>query len=208
MRVAIINYGMGNLGSVLRAFQELGTRPFIAEKPNLLRNADKIVLPGVGSFAEGASNLDSGGWSDEIKRLVREQGRPFLGICLGMQLLASHGCEGGDSLGLDLIPGEVLRLDNLGCSLRIPHVGWNSVAPTAIQSGLFKNIPCGTDFYFVHSYCFVPTCNSHILAYTDYGVPLAAAVGYGPVFGTQFHPEKSSKAGFKLLRNFLEFDVC
>ena len=208
MKVAIIDYSMGNLGSVSRALIELGTQAYIAESPDRLKAADRIVLPGVGSFADGMACLGAGGWTEAIRHQVFEKNKPLLGICLGMQLLASAGTEGGDLPGLGFISGQVVRLDLLGCRLRIPHVGWNSITLSPANHGLFAGIPSGTDFYFVHSYAFRPVREEQVLAYTDYDIPVVAAVGGGHVFGTQFHPEKSSRSGFRVLRNFLDFRSC
>lgn len=207
MKVAIVDYGMGNLGSVRRALAELGVDSFIAGHPDQLAAADRMILPGVGSFSDGMAQLAQGGWCEQIRRQTLEFSKPLLGICLGMQLLASRGNEGGLSQGLDLIPGEVSRLDTLGCALRIPHVGWNAISRTG-DDELFSGIPDGTDFYFVHSYAFRPVSQKQTLAHTDYGIQVVAAVGSGNILGTQFHPEKSSKAGFRLLRNFLERKPC
>jgi glutamine amidotransferase len=154
------------------------------------------------------AHLRTHGWPEEINRQVNELGKPILGICLGMQLLAGRGTEGADTPGLNLIPGEVVRLDQIGCKLRIPHVGWNSIALPSPVAPLFSRIPDGTDFYFVHSYAFRPFYDEHVLAWTAYGTRVTAAIGVGHVFGTQFHPEKSSKAGFQLLRNFLMLKSC
>jgi glutamine amidotransferase len=203
MRVAVIDYGMGNLGSVTRAFRELGATAYIAERPALLEMASCIVLPGVGSFADGMTRLIDGGWVDEIRNQVSERAKPLLGICLGMQLLATEGSEGGHTKGLDLVPGHVERLDALGCTLRIPHVGWNSINVVDDRHGALSGIPSGTDFYFVHSYAYVPADERHVLAQVEYDVPVAAAIGCGLILGTQFHPEKSSRAGFRVLGNFL-----
>lgn len=207
MKVAIINYGVGNLGSVRRAFEELGAEPVIAHTPSALYEVDRIVLPGVGAFREGMAHLNSGGWSEALREVVGEQGKPMLGICLGMQLLASEGHENGITPGLGLIPGQVRRLDKLGCELRIPHVGWNEVCHDG-SDVLFKGIPDESDFYFVHSYAFVPDDAGYLLASVPYDVNLAAAVRRGHVFGCQFHPEKSSKAGRRLLRNFMSYSPC
>ena len=203
MTTAIVDYGMGNLGSVTRALAELGADAFIAENPGQLPMADRLILPGVGSFVDGMANLAEHNWVEPIREHVRA-GKPVLGICLGMQLLASSGSEGGEHAGLDLIPGKVNRLDILGCSQRIPHVGWNNVRLAAETSGLFAGIPNGTDFYFVHSFAFQATDTCNVLADVEYGIPFPAAIARDNVFGTQFHPEKSSKAGFRLLKNFLE----
>ncbi len=206
MKVAIINYGMGNLGSVRRALAELHAEAFIADHPGALWDAQHIVLPGVGSFAEGSARLHADGWDEALRKQVIEHRKPILGICLGMQLLASQGEEGGSSRGLNLIPGKVARLDTLGCRERVPHAGWNDVEVVSTHP-LFAHIGNETDFYFVHSYVFCAQ-PEHVLATCKYGVSFAAAVGEGHVFGTQFHPEKSSKAGHRLLRNFLEYGSC
>lgn len=207
MKVAIVNYGMGNLGSVRRAFDDLGARTFIAEHPTGLYEADRIVLPGVGAFSEGMSRLRAGGWTDALDRLVRDGGRPLLGICLGMQMLADSGDEGGRRPGLGLIGGDVLHLEALGCRLRIPHVGWNEIS-FIDREPLFDHIPQRSDFYFVHSYVFRTHRPEHVIATTDYGVPVVAAVRDRQVLGTQFHPEKSSRAGRQVLRNFLDLTPC
>lgn len=207
MKVAIVNYGMGNLGSVRRALEDLGVDTFIAEQPLALFEANRIVLPGVGAFTEGMARLQELGWVAAMQRLVRTERRPLLGICLGMQMLASTGEEGGNTAGLDLIAGRVRRLNELGCSLRIPHVGWNDVAFSE-GDPLFAHVPQHSDFYFVHSYAFEATQPENVSASTTYGTTFAAAVRHENVFGTQFHPEKSSKVGRQLLRNFLEYVAC
>lgn len=207
MKIAIVNYGMGNLSSVHRAFEDLGVDPLIANHPSALYDANRIVLPGVGAFTEGMAHLHQGGWVEALRELVGEHGKPMLGICLGMQMLADEGYEGGVTSGLGLIPGQVRRLDELGCTLRIPHVGWNEVNLIG-ESLFFKDVPSGTDFYFVHSYAFVPEQREHLLACASYDVELTAVVRRKHVFGCQFHPEKSSKAGRLLLRNFLNYSSC
>jgi glutamine amidotransferase len=207
MKVAVIDYGMGNLGSVRRALAELGVETIIARQPEELASADKLVLPGVGSFSDGMAQLTKHGWAAAIREETGS-GKPLLGICLGMQLLASRGTEGGNNAGLDLVPGEVKRLDALGSDQRIPHVGWNNIQLRGQSQELFAGISSGTDFYFVHSFAFEETDPHDVIAKVDYGVSLTAAIARGPVFGTQFHPEKSSKAGFRLLRNFLDFQPC
>lgn len=207
MKVGIVSYGMGNLGSVRRALEDLGVAPFVAEHPAALFEANRIVLPGVGAFAEGMAHLRAGGWVGALHHQVREAGKPLLGICLGMQVLADGGDEGGPADGLALVPGRVRRLDALGCALRIPHVGWNDVA-FAAGDPLFRDVAQATDFYFVHSFAFDAARPDDVCASTEYGVRLTAAVHAGNVFGVQFHPEKSSRAGRRLLRNFLEYVPC
>ena len=214
MRVGIIDYGIGNLGSVMRALQELSVKPVLINRAIDLKNVDSLILPGVGSFADCAKLLDDGGWIEALRDEVQIGIKPLLGICLGMQLLASSSMEGfkdnGDygTPGLGFIPGRVENLRTLGCSLRIPHVGWNEVTIHSEAGGLFDGIPNGTDFYFVHSYAFVPENPSHVLASTIYDIAVTAAVKSGHIWGTQFHPEKSSRAGFRVLRNFIEHSKC
>lgn len=211
MKVAIIDYGMGNLGSVRRALEQLGAEADIADDPAQLDNADRIILPGVGSFADGMRHLQRDGWSEALLRLAGE-GRPLLGICLGMQLLASAGSEHGEHAGLGLVPGRVVHLDTMGCQERIPHVGWNDIRVCPREgnpaAALFDGIGDGTDFYFVHSFAFQAEQAGDVLAQVQYGIPVTAAVGRGRVMGTQFHPEKSSRAGFRILQNFLEYQAC
>jgi imidazole glycerol-phosphate synthase subunit HisH len=207
VKVGIVNYGMGNLGSVRRALEELGADAFIADHPVALFDAQRVILPGVGSFTEGMARLNEGGWSEMLRKLVLVERRPLLGICLGMQMLAGQGEEGGDIAGLQLIEGRVVRLDKLGCKLRIPHVGWNDVSLSS-ECPLFNHIPAHSDFYFVHSFALHTTLAHEAIATTSYGIDVVAAVRRGNVFGTQFHPEKSSKAGRQLLRNYLEYVPC
>jgi len=211
MKIGIIDYGVGNLASVKRALDELSNTPLLINRAIDAHNADALILPGVGSFTDCMQILDSGGWSDVIREEVLIFKKPLLGICLGMQLLADSGEEGADqeksTKGLGLVPGKVVSLYGLGCKERVPHVGWNSVSSTQ-ENSLFCGIPSGTDFYFVHSYAFVPDNPCYLLATVDYGITVAAAVGYNHVWGTQFHPEKSSKAGFQILKNFVERPLC
>jgi imidazole glycerol-phosphate synthase subunit HisH len=202
MKVGVVNYGLNNINSVRRALADLRAEVIVAERPDALLGADRVVLPGVGAFGEAMARLHADGWVEALRQKT-DEGTPLLGICLGMQLLATMSEENGPTDGLDLIPGRVRRLDALGCSLRIPHVGWNEVR-IHDDARLFGRIPQATDFYFVHSYAFEPDEADTVCATTDYGTSLAAAVQKGRVFGTQFHPEKSSTAGRQVLRNFLD----
>ncbi|WP_293751046.1 imidazole glycerol phosphate synthase subunit HisH [uncultured Paraglaciecola sp.] len=204
MKVAIINYGMGNLGSVRRAFEDLGAETIIASTPDDLLKVDKIVLPGVGAFTQGMARLSAEGWVPALHNAVINRKTPILGICLGMQMLATQGYEGGQTEGLGFIPGEIQKLDNLGCKLRLPHVGWNEVYYPSVGE-IFACINSATDFYFVHSYAFVPDSEEYIRAIVNYGTEIVAAIQKSHIFGCQFHPEKSSKAGRQLLKNFLNY---
>lgn len=212
MKVGIIDYGSGNLASVARALEVVGASPFLVNHPTDLPSCDALILPGVGSFAECSALLNKDGWTTALRDEVLGKDRFLLGLCVGMQILADSSTEGAapdDTVpGLGLIPGQVKHLTDLGCTNRVPHVGWNGIFRGQNEDPLIKNIPDGTDFYFVHSYAFVAECADDISATTDYGIPLTAAVHRGHIWGTQFHPEKSSRAGFQLLRDFIEAVKC
>jgi imidazole glycerol-phosphate synthase subunit HisH len=202
MKVAVVSYGVNNISSVRRALTDLGADVVVADRPAALEAASHVILPGVGAFAEAMGRLREGGWLEGLRRHVVDANKPLLGICLGMQLLGTVSEENGLTDGLGLVAGRVRRLDTLGCTLRIPHVGWNEVRFDA-SARLFTQIPQETDFYFVHSYALVPDTPAAACASTEYGARLIAAVQQGRVFGTQFHPEKSSRAGRQILSNFL-----
>jgi glutamine amidotransferase len=207
MKIAIVNLDIGNLGSVRRAFEDLGAEVFIADDPAAICDADRIVLPGVGAFSEGMTRLENSGWSGALNNAVLQQRKPLLGICLGMHLLATNGHEGGETKGLGFIPGNVWRLDAMGCSLRIPHMGWNEVRYQKSDT-LVDGIPDLSDFYFVHSYAFALDNQDDLIATAPYDCEVAAIVRHDNIFGCQFHPEKSSKAGRRLLKNFMEHPAC
>jgi len=199
--VAIINYGLGNLRSVYNAIQFVGGEAFIAAKPEELRNASHIILPGVGAFGDGIGILNDNGWTGEIVRQASEEGKPFLGICLGMQLLARKGTEHGDFDGLGLIDGTVIKLETGDRTLRVPHIGWNTVKidrPGKMYEGIES-----ADCYFVHSYVLETTDRNVISGTSHHGHDFVASVEYGNVWGTQFHPEKSQKPGLRILKNFV-----
>lgn len=201
MNVLVINYGMGNLGSVRRAFEECGANVLVSEDPADIADAERIVLPGVGAFPDAMARLNATGWPTPLRAALENPGVHLLGICLGMQLLADKGHEGSETPGLGLVHGEVTRFVPPNGE-RVPHIGWNEVRPTQ-PSPLLAGIPSGTDFYFVHSYHFRAAQPETVLATTPYCGEFAAVVGAGNVVGAQFHPEKSSRPGFQLLRNFL-----
>lgn len=214
MKVGVVDYGVGNIGSIARALDELRVRPVIVDRAADLHVMDCMILPGVGNFSDCASLLRAGGWMSALRDEVLGHGRPLLGVCVGMQLLADSSTEGVDQQssqstpGLGLVPGRVKHLRELGCTFRIPHVGWNAVVRTPHAGSLFEGISDGTDFYFVHSYALVADDAQDVLATTDYGTAIPAAVRHGRVWGTQFHPEKSSRAGFRLLGNFIAGPQC
>lgn len=212
MKVGVIDYGVGNTGSVLRALEEVRVTPVLVDRAVDLHAVDCLILPGVGNFADCMTLLAAGGWPEAIRDEVLAHGRPLLGVCLGMQLLAHESAEGarpGETVrGLGLLGGAVKHLRALGCGERVPHVGWNQVNHSPHAGHLFRGIPSGTDFYFVHSYAFEADDRGTVLATTDYGTEVTAAVGGGHVWGTQFHPEKSSRAGLQLLRNFIMGPMC
>jgi len=212
MSVGIIDYGVGNLGSVLSALEALSAEPVLISRPVDMHTTDCLILPGVGNYADCARMLNDGGWINALREQVLVYGRPLLGICVGMQLLADSSAEGaapGEVIpGLGLIPGKVQHLRSLGCNLRVPHVGWNGITRVNSDDQLLSGIPDDTDFYFVHSYAFNAQNPKDVLAQTDYGVPVSAVIRRGRIWGTQFHPEKSSRAGLRLLKNFIQGSGC
>lgn len=196
--IAIIDYRMGNLRSVQKGFEHAGVSDVVVtDDPATIERADGIVLPGVGAFRDAAANLKMSG-VESIMRHKVGGGTPFLGICLGMQLLADIGREDGEWTGLGLVHGDCERLPG---GVKIPHIGWNTVEYPR-DSALFDGIDESTAFYFVHSYRLKPADDSVVIGSTEYGVRFAAAVGTGNIFAVQFHPEKSSAAGLRLLGNF------
>ena len=208
MRVLVVDYGMSNLGSIRRALEECGGDVTISQTPSALTDASSVVLPGVGAFGDGARRLRESGWREALHASVG-RGIPLLGICLGMQLLATRGFEGEESEGLDIIPGEVRRMIPLTPGERLPHVGWNELrkTPEGERSPLLAGIPDASDFYFVHSYHFAPESISDTAARTPYCGGFSSVLARGRCFGVQFHPEKSGHYGFQLLRNFLSVGV-
>ncbi len=201
MSVAIINYELGNLRSVQNAIEFIGGDAFIASSPSELDNASHIILPGVGAFGEGIAILNKHGWSDAIKEQALTKAKPFLGICLGMQLLATSGTEHGFHNGLGLIDGTVNKLEPNDKSIYVPHIGWNLVT-TKKHSKMYENIE-NSDYYFVHSYALEPNDKNIINGTCNHGQDFVASIEAGNIWGAQFHPEKSQKSGLQLLTNFI-----
>ena len=197
--LAVVDYGMGNVRSVLNALDAVGVRTTLAATPAALASADRIVLPGVGAFSEAMQRLRDRGLVDALHENVMVRKKPFLGVCLGMQLVADISFEHGEHRGLGWVPGRVSRLEPDG-ALRVPHVGWNSVAPA--RSRLLSG--GAADFYFVHAYQVQPTDPGVVTGTCEYGGAVTAMIEQDNVFGTQFHPEKSQQSGLALLRAFAE----
>lgn len=196
-QIAIIDYGMGNLRSVQKGFEHAGVDVVVTSDPDVVEGAGGIVLPGVGAYRDAAAELRDSGLRGLVVRAI-DNGVPFLGICLGMQLLADVGLEDGEWEGLGVLGGTSERLP---AGVKVPHIGWNTVAYPR-ESRLFADIPENTAFYFVHSYHLKPATTDAIIGTATYGVDFAAAVERDNVMAVQFHPEKSSSAGLALLGNF------
>jgi len=195
----IVDYGMGNLLSVEKAFVHLGHPVTVTSDPGVVEQADKLVLPGVGAFGACMANLRAAGLVDPIKEHIAS-GKPFLGICLGLQVLFERSREQGDHAGLGILPGEVVRFADYP-GLRIPHMGWNEIHIRR-SAPVLADIPEGTRMYFVHSYYAAPANEDDVAVTTEHGQSFCAAVWRDNLFASQFHPEKSSHAGLRLLDNF------
>jgi imidazole glycerol-phosphate synthase subunit HisH len=214
MSVAIVDYGSGNLHSAAKAFEraakdlDIGQPIIVTRDPDVVAGADRVVLPGVGAFADCRRGLDAvDGMTAALDEAVRKKGRPFFGICVGMQLLAERGLEYEVTEGLGWIAGEVDRITPSDPSLKIPHMGWNTlnvIRPHPLLEGLPLG-PEGRHAYFVHSYALKPSRRADLVADADYGGAVTAIVARENVFGTQFHPEKSQKFGLALIANFLKW---
>jgi glutamine amidotransferase len=204
--IAIVDYGMGNLRSVQKGFEKIGSQAIITADPRTLLEAEKIVLPGVGAFRDCMRNLEQGGFVEPLLRVIRE-GRPFLGICVGMQLLFTDSVEFGLYRGLDVIPGHVLRFPE-GMrqgdeELKVPHMGWNQLSFKQ-RPPVCAGIDDAANVYFVHSYYVRPDDPAVVAATTNYGIEFCAAVWKDNIVATQFHPEKSQDVGLRILKNFAE----
>ena len=198
--IAVVNYGLGNLHSVQKALAHVGGEAVITADPQTILEAEKVVLPGVGAFADGMRGLESRGLVPAVREAAR-RGTPFLGICLGMQLLFDTSDEQGRHPGLGLLAGKVRRFPAKG--VKVPQIGWNQVRP-AKASKLLAGLGEGDYFYFNHGYYCEPADPGTPLTITEYGLPYASAVEKGNIFGVQYHPEKSQRTGLQLLKNFVE----
>ena len=211
MKVAIVDYGSGNLRSAAKAFERaaaengIAARVEVTDKPEAVARADRVVLPGVGAFADCRRGLAAiPGLEEALRQAVMAHARPFLGICVGMQLMADRGREFETVEGLGWIAGEVVPIEPRDTTLKIPHMGWNEIAPRAPHP-LLAGLGPGAHAYFVHSYNLRLANPADLVAVADYGGPLTAMIGHGNLAGTQFHPEKSQEAGLRLIGNFLRW---
>ena len=201
MSVAIIDYGMANLRSVQKALAEVGCAADIISKPEELKRAEKLILPGVGAFRDAIATLRDQSLDQPIIGHIN-RGKPFLGICLGLQMLFDVGYEDGEHRGLGVIPGKCVRFDvDQKQGLKVPHMGWNQLARRS-NTPLLRDLPDGAGVYFVHSYHVVPDDETVIATTTDYGRPFVSSIWRDNVMATQFHPEKSQKIGLQILANF------
>jgi imidazole glycerol-phosphate synthase subunit HisH len=198
--IAIVDYGAGNMYSIARALEHVGVQVQVTDDPTLISKAEAVVLPGVGSAGAAMAQMTAKGLDESIRQAT-SSGKPFLGICLGMQLLADHHAE-GEVDGLKLFRGTVLRIPH---GPKIPHMGWNQVQPSQKGLAIFEKIPPESYFYFAHSYYVEPQDQEGVAALTDYGSPYCSVIVTERVWGTQFHPEKSGSAGLQLLTNFVKW---
>lgn len=200
MKIAIVKYGMGNVSSVQKALKKMGYESTLTDVPNDFEEADLILLPGVGSFKKGMENLHNSGLIDVLTKEVVIKKKPFIGICLGMQLVAQYGTEPERVKGLGWIEGEVIKMESK-TGLRIPHLGWNSVAIKNKEE--FYSEFNQKDFYFIHSYHFSPKNEAEVTMKVNYETEMVAALQKGSIYAMQFHPEKSQEAGLKLLQKII-----
>lgn len=204
--IAIVDYGMGNLRSVQKGFEKVGSDAVVTSDPKVLLDADRVVLPGVGAFRDCIRNLEEGGFIEPILKVIQD-GKPFLGICLGMQLLLTESEEFGLHKGLNVIPGRVLRfpegMQEADEELKVPHMGWNQLNVQR-QSPLLEGIDGGTNVYFVHSYYVKPEDESVVATTTSYGIDFCSSIWRDNIVAAQFHPEKSQDKGLAMLKNFAQ----
>lgn len=202
IKVAIINYGIGNIRSLYNSLKKIEIEAEIITDPETIYKFDKVFLPGVGSYKDAIEKIKKIGWDKAIKNFSSNQNKSLFGICVGMQILSTYGYEHGISNGLDIIKGEILRMDEHGCELKLPHIGWNNIK-VLNKNLLTENLNNEDNFYFVNSYSFKTVNSNELIATTSYGIEFPSIINKQNVFGTQFHPEKSSKAGIQILKNFI-----
>lgn len=202
--IVVVDYGMGNIRSVSKAFEACGADVTVSSRPEDLAKAERIVLPGVGAFGDSMANLKKRGLIDPLREEVLGRKKPYFGICLGMQILAERGEEKGDHKGLGWLQGSTVMFQLADPQLKVPHIGWNDIR--IVKDGpLWKGLGRKLDFYFVHSFHFATADASDVAAVCNYGIDFTAAVLHENIFATQFHPEKSQESGLQIIRNFLNW---
>ena len=201
--ISIVDYGIGNLRSVQKAFESVGAQASLVSDPELIKSADHVVLPGVGAFADCVAKIRSSGLVEPVLEHIKS-GKPFLGICVGLQMLFDVGYEDGEHAGLGVLKGKCVRFDvDQTMNLKVPHMGWNQL-DVKRRAPIFKDLPEGSSVYFVHGYYVVPDDQGVIATTTDYGRPFVSSVWRDNLMATQFHPEKSQKVGLTILKNFAD----
>ena len=202
-KVAIINYGIGNIRSLYNSIKKLNVEVEIIVNPELIYKFNKVFLPGVGSYKDAIQLIKKAGWEKSIKDFSSNKNKKLFGICVGMQVLSTYGYEHGKSDGLDIIEGDVEHMYKQGCNLKLPHIGWNSIK-ILNKNLITENLSNDSDFYFVNSYSYKIVNSDQLIATTKYGIEFPSIITKDNVFGTQFHPEKSSNAGMQILKNFID----
>ena len=201
-KVAIINYGIGNIRSLYNSLKKIEIEAEIITDPELIYKFNKVFLPGVGSYKNAINMIKKIGWEKSIKKFSSDKSKSLFGICVGMQILSTYGYEHGKSDGLNIIEGDVEHMDKQGCDLKLPHIGWNNIK--ILNNNLItENISNESNFYFVNSYSYKLINYNELIATTNYGIEFPSIINKQNIFGTQFHPEKSSKAGMQILKNFI-----
>tara|TARA_B100000787_G_C16114753_1_gene259777 strand:- start:17 stop:637 length:621 start_codon:yes stop_codon:yes gene_type:complete len=201
-KVAIINYGIGNIRSLYNSLKKIEIEAEIITDPELIYKFNKVFLPGVGSYKDAINMIKKIGWEKSIKKFSSDKSKSLFGICVGMQILSTYGYEHGKSDGLNIIEGDVEHMDKQGCDLKLPHIGWNNIK--ILNNNLItENISNESNFYFVNSYSYKLINYNELIATTNYGIEFPSIINKQNIFGTQFHPEKSSKAGMQILKNFI-----
>lgn len=206
--VGIVDLDISNIGSLVNTISNLDSKFEVLNNPERLERFNKVIIPGVGSYDKAMINFINKKWVDPLKKYANNFNNRLLGICLGMQILSTRGFENEkNTKGLDIISGNVENLSNKGCKLQLPHIGWNEVKFKTLETPLFEGIPNNSDFYFVHSYGFFATNSKNVIGVTNYDIEFASVIQKNNIFGVQFHPEKSSFQGKKILSNFINLNA-